>query len=54
MDGQLVFATPTAGGTLVHLTVPREKVGSQDGEPREKDLREKDRRENDQSQKSQI
>jgi signal transduction histidine kinase len=54
MDGQLVFATPTAGGTLVHLTVPREKVGSQDGEPREKDLRGKDRRGNDQSQKSQI
>jgi signal transduction histidine kinase len=49
MDGQLVFATPAAGGTLLHLTVPRDKVGSRDG-----DRREKDPRENDQSQKSQI
>jgi signal transduction histidine kinase len=44
MDGRLVFATPTAGGTLLHLTVPREKIGPRDG-----DLKEKD-----QSQKSQI
>ncbi|MGC2139337.1 MAG: ATP-binding protein, partial [Candidatus Sulfotelmatobacter sp.] len=44
MDGRLVFATPAAGGTLLHLTVPREKVGS----------RNRDSRGNDQSQKSEI
>jgi signal transduction histidine kinase len=44
MDGRLIFATPAAGGTLLHLTVPREKVGSRDGDPREQD----------QGQKSQI
>jgi len=49
MNGRLVFATPVAGGTLLHLTLPREKVGSRDGDPREKDLREKD-----QSQKSEM
>jgi signal transduction histidine kinase len=26
MGGQIVFSTPDAGGTLLHLTVPREKV----------------------------
>lgn len=26
MGGRIVFSTPTAGGTLLHLTVPREKV----------------------------
>ncbi len=44
MDGRLIFATPAAGGTLLHLTVPRERVESRDGDPREKD----------QGQKSQI
>jgi len=32
MGGRVVFSTPTAGGTLLHLTVPRERV-----ESREKD-----------------
>jgi len=32
MDGRIAFSTPAAGGTLLHLTVPREKV-----EFREKD-----------------
>ncbi|MGB8472365.1 MAG: hypothetical protein WCD71_19555, partial [Candidatus Sulfotelmatobacter sp.] len=44
MDGRLIFATPAAGGTLLHLTVPREKAGTRDGDPREKG----------QSQKSEI
>jgi signal transduction histidine kinase len=44
MAGRIEFSTPTAGGTLLHLTVPREKVESQEGDSREKD----------QSQKSQI
>ena len=26
MDGQIIFSRPAAGGTLVHLTVPREKA----------------------------
>jgi signal transduction histidine kinase len=30
MGGRIVFSTPTAGGTLLHLTVPREKVESRD------------------------
>jgi signal transduction histidine kinase len=34
MGGQIVFSTPAAGGTLLHLTVPRAKV-----EAREKDQR---------------
>ena len=28
MDGQVVFSRPAEGGTLVHLTVPREKAES--------------------------
>jgi len=44
MAGRIEFSTPTAGGTLLHLTVPREKVESQDGDSKEKD----------QSQTSQI
>jgi signal transduction histidine kinase len=32
MDGQLVFSTPAAGGTLLRLTVPREKVESHEAE----------------------
>ena len=30
MGGGIVFSTPAAGGTLLHLTVPREKVESRD------------------------
>jgi signal transduction histidine kinase len=30
MGGRIVFSTPAAGGTLLHLTVPREKVESRD------------------------
>jgi signal transduction histidine kinase len=30
MGGRIVFSTPTAGGTLVHLTVPRARVESRD------------------------
>jgi signal transduction histidine kinase len=31
MGGRIVFSTPGTGGTLLHLTVPREKVESQVG-----------------------
>jgi signal transduction histidine kinase len=34
MGGHIAFSTPSAGGSLLHLTVPREKVESRD---REKD-----------------
>jgi signal transduction histidine kinase len=34
MGGRIVFSTPASGGTLLHLTVPREKV-----ELRDKDLK---------------
>jgi signal transduction histidine kinase len=34
MWGQIVFSTPAAGGTLLHLTVPREKVESRDKDER--------------------
>lgn len=34
MGGRIVFSTPPAGGTLLHLTVPREKVGSGDKDRR--------------------
>jgi signal transduction histidine kinase len=30
MGGRIVFSTPTAGGTLLHLIVPRERVESRD------------------------
>jgi signal transduction histidine kinase len=30
MGGRIVFSTPAAGGTLLHLTVPRERVESRD------------------------
>jgi signal transduction histidine kinase len=30
MGGRIVFSTPAAGGTVLHLTVPRERVESQD------------------------
>ncbi len=30
MGGRIVFSTPAAGGTLLHLTVPREKIESRD------------------------
>jgi signal transduction histidine kinase len=44
MEGRIAFETPAAGGTLLHLTVPREKVESRNGDPGETD----------ESQKSQI
>jgi signal transduction histidine kinase len=44
MGGKIVFSTPAAGGTLLHLTVPREKV-----EPRDKDEVDKDQTDKDQS-----
>jgi signal transduction histidine kinase len=34
MGGRIVFSTPAAGGTLLHLTVPREKVESRDKDQR--------------------
>jgi two-component system sensor histidine kinase DegS len=35
MGGRIVFSTPTAGGTLLHLTVPREQIESRDVEIRD-------------------
>jgi signal transduction histidine kinase len=32
MGGRIVFSTPAAGGTLLHLTVPRERIESPDKE----------------------
>jgi signal transduction histidine kinase len=32
MGGRIIFSTPAAGGTILHLTVPREKVESRDKE----------------------
>lgn len=37
MGGRIVFSTPAAGGTLLHLTVPREQIVSRDGESTDKD-----------------
>jgi signal transduction histidine kinase len=34
MGGRIVFSIPAAGGTLLHLTVPREKVESRDKDQR--------------------
>jgi signal transduction histidine kinase len=34
MGGRIAFSTPAAGGTLLHLTVPREKVESRDKDQR--------------------
>jgi signal transduction histidine kinase len=34
MGGRIVFSTPAAGGTLLHLTVPREKIESRDKDQR--------------------
>jgi len=34
MGGQIIFSTPVAGGTLLHLAVPRETVESRDGDQR--------------------
>jgi signal transduction histidine kinase len=42
MGGRIVFSTPASGGTLLHLTVPREKVESRDKDLRDKDLPDKD------------
>jgi signal transduction histidine kinase len=33
MGGRIVFSTPAAGGTLLHLIVPRERVESRDKDP---------------------
>ncbi len=30
MGGRIVFSTPAEGGTVLHVTVPREKVESRD------------------------
>jgi signal transduction histidine kinase len=35
MGGRIAFSTPAAGGTLLHLTVPREQVESRDVESRD-------------------
>ncbi len=37
IGGRIIFSTPEAGGTLLHLTVPREKVESQGKDSRDKD-----------------
>jgi len=37
MGGRIVFSTPAAGGTLLHLIVPRGNVESHDKDQREKD-----------------
>ncbi|MGA7909352.1 MAG: histidine kinase [Candidatus Sulfotelmatobacter sp.] len=37
MGGRILFLHPSEGGTLLHLTVPREKVESRDQESRDKD-----------------
>jgi signal transduction histidine kinase len=42
MGGKIVFSTPAAGGTLLHLTVPREKVESRDKDQVDKDQIDKD------------
>jgi signal transduction histidine kinase len=34
MGGRIVFSTPAAGGTVLHLTVPREKVEARDKDQR--------------------
>jgi signal transduction histidine kinase len=31
MGGRILFSTPAAGGTLLHLTVPRERIESRAG-----------------------
>ena len=36
MGGQIVFSTPPDGGTVLHLSVPREKVQSREKDPNEK------------------
>jgi signal transduction histidine kinase len=41
MGGRIEFSTPAAGGTLIQLTVPREKVESRDRDPGEKDQSQK-------------
>ncbi len=37
MGGRIVFSAPAGGGTLLHLTVPREKVESRSGDSKDKD-----------------
>jgi signal transduction histidine kinase len=37
MGGRIVFSVPAAGGTLLHLTVPRERVESRERDQIEKD-----------------
>ena len=43
MGGQMVFSHPADGGTLVHLTVPREKVEFREQENRDQENRNKDK-----------
>ena len=42
MGGQIVFSRPAEGGTLLHLTVPREKVGVREQDDRGEDNRGKE------------
>jgi signal transduction histidine kinase len=44
MGGRIVFSTPAAGGTLLHLTVPREKIEPQDKELQDKESQGKDQK----------
>jgi signal transduction histidine kinase len=44
MGGRIVFSTPAAGGTLLHLTVPREQVESRDVDSRDLESRDKEQR----------
>jgi signal transduction histidine kinase len=39
LGGRIVFSTPAAGGTLLHLTVPREKIESRPGHSEDKGLK---------------
>jgi signal transduction histidine kinase len=42
MGGQIVFSTPSAGGTLLHLSVPREKIETSDTETTSNDKKDHD------------
>jgi hypothetical protein len=37
MGGRIVFSIPAAGGTLLHLRVPRDRVEAREKERTEKD-----------------
>jgi signal transduction histidine kinase len=42
MGGRIIFSHPAAGGTLLQLAVPREKVESRDKDPGDQRPRERD------------